>query len=95
MNLTLVLGKLRDAAFRRCAIAKMEYNQTPETCQSLVNSRSVACATPARARLLSAGNNVDRQKDAKRSFMECITPHYFCHDVEVKDLVEATKYCRS
>ena len=89
-----VIQRLHNTVLGHCDAAKVEHNITPEECRSLVDARSLKCEPVAKKQLSEAMGDAAKERFAKRSFVDCIMPHYFCNGVEVRSLAEVAGQCR-
>jgi hypothetical protein len=89
-----VIQRLHYTVLGHCDAAKVEHNITPEECRSLVDARSLRCEPVAKKQLSEAMGDAAKERLAKRYFVDCIMPHYFCNGVEVRSLAEVAGQCR-
>lgn len=78
----------------RCADAEKNHNLTSDQCREKILERHPGCAKSAAAGAPAVVSEKALSKQLGRSYLECVTPYYFCNGVEVRTEEEARRYCR-
>ncbi|MBB5205111.1 hypothetical protein HNQ51_002430 [Inhella inkyongensis] len=85
---------LRDTALRTCADAQKNHNVSPDKCEEIVKGRHAECVTTLNAGTPGVISQKTELKALGRTYLQCVTPYYFCKGVEIRTENEAQSHCK-
>lgn len=83
-----------EEALSKCGEARGNYNLSTPECHEKISEKARACTASAIKKAPSNIDSLQLVKSLGRSYLECVTPYFYCGGVEVKTEDEVRRLCK-